>query len=372
MKKKVEERLLKVRKSGAFRHSSNYGSTPGTMSAHPDSAQYSLKLNVIAFSDAEFVEAELKEPAEIQSYLQKYPVTWLSVYGLGQVDKLKEIAEIFKFHSLAMEDVVNTHQRPKVEEYGETMFSVIRMPSMLEDGLYLEQVSIFWSEKFVVAFMEKEGDCLDPLRVRIKSDERRHNLLLPEYLGYSILDTIVDSYFPLLEIYGMQLDDIEEDAIANPSRKIVIRIHEYKHDLAAIRRTMWSEREALRNLLEVAKFSHPEMKFFIRDCEDHTIQLIDILENYRERTSGLMDLYLSSVNNKMNEIMKILTMIATITLPISAVAGIYGMNFDRSHPWNMPELSWEYGYLYALGIMLFIAITQFYFFWRRGWLHPHP
>jgi len=246
------------------------------------------------------------------------------------------------------------------------------MPRILEDGLYLEQVSIFWSKNFVVTFMEKEGDCLDPLRVRIRNEERRLSLLHPEYLAYSMIDTIVDSYFPLLEMYGLQLDDIEEEAIANPTRQIIIRVHDFKRDLAAVRRTMWSQRESLRNLLEVAKFTNPEMKFFIRDCEDHTIQLIDILESYRERTSGLMDLYLSSVNNKMNEIMKILTMIAVIAMPINAVASIYGMNFDRVHPWNMPELSWVYGYEYALGLMLFIVATQFYFFWRRGWLRPHP
>lgn len=358
----------KRRHKRIFRHLAELGSEPGTLVVHPDLAQYGTKMIVTAFDEKTIEEKSLESLDEIADLKKRFPIVWLRVYGLGNISALQDIAKMFNLHKLAMEDVVNTHQRPKVEEYGDVTFAIARMPYIVEDELDLEQISIFWGTNFVITFNERDKDCLEPLRDRIRKNVRRNMMLNPEYLSYSVIDTIVDSFFPILEVYGLELDDIEEDAIINPSRKIIVNIHDFKRDLAVIRRAMWSQREAVRNLSDVIKSPTPEMKFFIRDCEDHTIQLIDILESYRERTSGLMDVYLSAVNNKMNEIMKVLTMIATIFMPIGVVASIYGMNFDRSYPANMPELGWSYGYEYALSIMATIAIVMIFFFWRKGWL----
>jgi magnesium transporter len=363
------EDVVKPRHLRTFKRLSKIGSEPGTLTVHQDTVQLEVKLLLTAFNTTELIELELSKPEDIIPYLQKYPMIWLSVYGLGDLAKLEIISSIFKLHSLAMEDVVNTHQRPKIEEYNDVMFCITRMPCFIDNQLDLEQISIFWSNNFVITFNERTGDYFESLRARVRKTSKRLNFMRSEYLAYAVVDTIVDSFFPILEIYGLRLDDIEENAIINPSRQIIINIHDYKNDLSALRRAMWSQREALRNFSEATKVSDAEMKFFIRDCEDHAIQLIDILESYRERTSGLMDIYLSAVNNRMNEIMKVLTIMATIFMPIGVVAGIYGMNFDRSHPWNMPELSWPYGYEYALSLMATIAIILLIYFKRRGWLH---
>lgn len=359
-----------LRKHGRLMHLSKPGAAPGTLTAHPDLAEYGVTINVTTYDDDELIERDITDPNEILPYLAKYPVTWLNVYGVGDVKALETIAKIFNLHPLAMEDVVNIHQRPKVEEYGDITFAVTRMPELTNDEVILEQVSIFWGKNFVLTFLERKGDCLTPIHLRIEHGGKRQRLLHPEYLAYAILDTIIDSFFPILDKFGTRLDDMEEDAITNPSTQIIVNIHEFKRDLLSIRRAMWSQREAMRTLSESGNFIDPDMRFFIRDCEDHTIQSIEILESYRERVSGLMDIYLSSVSNKMNSIMKVLTIMATIFMPIGVIASIYGMNFDQSvSPWNMPELSWYYGYPFALGLIALTAIGFIVFFWRKGWLH---
>lgn len=351
-------------------HLSRIGSPPGTLTLHPDLLQYGVSLSIMSFDDNELVEKQISSIDEVPLYLNKYPVTWLDISGLGDLTILEKVASMFSLHPLAMEDVVNIHQRPKVEDYGDVMFAVTVMPEMTPNGLDLEQISIFWGKNFVLTFQEKPGgDCLDPLRLRIKNGGKRQRLLRAEYVAYAILDTTIDSFFPILDTLGVKLDDIEEDAITNPSTQIIVNIHEFKRELLSVRRAMWSQREAIRSFSGVGNFTDPDMRFFIRDCEDHTIQLIEIIESYRERVSGLMDIYLSSVSNKMNTVMKILTVMSTIYMPIGVVASIYGMNFDReASAYNMPELSWAYGYPFALGLMAVMAIGSITYFWRKGWL----
>lgn len=353
-----------------FHHYASPGTAPGTLIAHPDLLEAGIRMQLIAYSETDLIELDIKDPNVISEYLGKYPVTWLNVIGLGDVHILQQIAKIFNFHALAMEDVANVHQRPKIEEYDSNTFGVTRIPQMINKELILSQFSFFWGDNYVVTFAEaiEATDSLNPIRARIKHEVRRKTLLRPDYLTYAILDTIIDSYFPIIEEFGNRLDDIEEDAIAKPSSRIVVHIHNFKSYLMMLRRVMWSQREALRNLVEIGSFADRNMKFFLRDCEDHTIQLIDILETYRERTSGLMDVYLSSISNKMNISMKILTAIATIFMPLTFITGLYGMNFDRTiSPWNMPELEWYYGYPYVLCVITITALSLGIFFWRKGW-----
>lgn len=361
---------IKKKRFQLFHHQALPGTAPGTLIAHPDLVAEGIHMQVMAYDDNELVEHEISDPNEILPYLQKFPVTWLDVSGLGDIDVLQKIEQTFGFHPLAMEDVVNIHQRPKIEEYGDIMFGVTRMPQYIDNELELEQVSIFWGKNFVVTFQEDidNGDCLDPLRARIKHGGRRQRLLRADYLAYAMIDTIIDSFFPILETYGTRLDEIEEAAILDPSSKVVVSIHDFKHELLILRRAAWSQREAIRSLTEIGKFADSDMRFFIRDCEDHTIQLIEILESYRERMSGLMDIYLSSVSNKMNSTMKILTALATIFMPLTVITGIYGMNFHYDvSPWNMPELGWYYGYPFALSLLVGTIVVLGSFFWYRGW-----
>jgi len=326
-------------------------------------------IQVIALNKDQFLEKSIQRLDELNFYLEKYQVVWIQVIGLSEISKLEEIAQYFSIHKLALEDIINLSQRPKIEEYDDFMLAITRMPTTLNDELDLEQISLIWGKNFIISFMANNNlEQLTPLTGRLKSDLKRPQMLKAEYIAYAIIDIIIDSFFPLLETYGQKLDDIEDDAITDPSAHIIFNIHNYKHDLLIIRRAMWSQREALRKLVEVTKFDDKDLRFFMRDCEDHTMQIIDILESYRERTGSLVDIYLSSVNNKMNEVMKVLTMISTIFMPTGVIASIYGMNFDRTSAWNLPELGWKYGYEYALALMFILAIIFMFYFKRKGWI----
>lgn len=355
----------------ALKYLSRRGAAPGTLALHPEHAAGGSKLFVIAYDEVTLIEKEVTDLNEIKEYLNKYPVTWLNINGVGDLKLLENIAQMFNLHALAMEDVVNMHQRPKTEEYDNIMFAITRMPEVNNNILELEQISIFWGKNFVITFQANANDvdCLGPLRNRIKHGGKRQRLLQAEYLAYALLDTIVDSYFPILEQFGTKLDDIEEDVVLDPVAHVMVTVHEFKHDLQIMRRALWAQREAVRNLNEIGKFTAVDMKFFIRDCEDHTVQLLEIVETYRERMSGLMDIYLSGISTRTNQVMKVLTIAATILMSLSLISSVYGMNFDlTSSPWNMPELRWKFGYFYALGLMTATGVVLFVLFWRKGWL----
>lgn len=349
-----------------FKFHSKVGAAPGSLDVHPDLAVQGTKLSVLAFDTADVIEADIKNPEEVTQYLKKYPVTWLNVSGLGNVEVLRKIIDVFNLHPLAMEDVVNVHQRIKVEQYEKEFFAVSKLPEMINGELHLQQVSMFWGKNYLLTFTENNTNCFDPLIIRIKHGGKRQRVLHSEYLAYAIIDVAVDSYFPIIDQYGTALDELEESAIENPSNWVLNKIHGLKFDLQALRRTIWGEREAISAFKEVI-VNNKDFWFHVRDCEDHTIQLLDIIESYRDRTSSLMDIYLVSVNNRTNKIMKQLTIIATFCLPISMLAGIYGMNFDRSKPWNMPELGWTYGYEYFWAVVITFVITMLCIFWRKGW-----
>ncbi len=366
MKKKDTGTPLRLHRH-VMQHRSKPGAEPGSMVVHPDLALLPVKIFVIAFNETELVEKTITDLNEVEPLLEKFPITWLNVSGLGNLEILQNVTAMFKLNTLAMEDVINVHQRPKVEEYDDIFFAVANEPDIINKELTMQQISMFWGTNFVLTFQEHESDCYDPLFTRIKHGGSKQRLIQPDYMAYAILDAVIDNFFPILELYGTQLDEIEEAAIDNPTTNIIRHIHGFKHDLHMLRRAAWALREAMASFRELATVSNSDLRFFVRDCEDHTIQLIDILESYRERTSGLMDIYLSSVNNRTNRIMKVLTIVAATFMPIGVLAGIYGMNFDRSKPWNMPELSWKYGYEYFWCLAILIASSMLITFWRKGW-----
>lgn len=323
-------------------------------------------LGLLAVNASEVADATINDVSEIQPYLQKYSMVWLQVEGMLDKTIVGKIADLFKLNPLALEDVMELHQRTKIEEYEDSCFSVARIPEISKGKLTLQQISLFWGKNFVITFVEHKTDTLNPIINGIKHARHHERALNSEYIAYCVLDMVIDSFFPILDTYGNQLDDLEDKAIDNPSSTIVRKIHNLKYDFHAIRRAIWAQREAISNFKDLVR-EDKQLWFLIRDCEDHTIQLLDIIENYRDRTSGLMDIYLVSISNRTNQIIKQLTMVATIFMPIGVFAGIYGMNFDRSLPYNMPELSWPFGYEYFWSVVITFVICILLFFKRKGW-----
>lgn len=348
-------------------HRPRPGSAPGTLVQYADAVNEPVEISIISFSEKDLEKKIVQNVDEIVPMLAKYPMNWINVFGLGDVNVLSEIAKILNLNSLAMEDVLSVPQRPKVEEYDDIAFAIMSEPEITNDTLSLQQVSMFWGKNFILTIQERRGDCFIPLIARLKHGDRRQRMLSSEYMAYSMLDAVIDNFFPILELYGNQLDEIEEKAIDNASTAVIHHIHNFKHNLHLLRRAVWAQREAMGNFKDVASRYSDNIRFFIRDCEDHTIQLIDIVESYRERTASLMDIYLASVSNRTNRIVKVLTIMTAIFMPVGVLASIYGMNFDRSKHANMPELSWAYGYVFFWLMAILITGGMLLLFWRKGW-----
>jgi magnesium transporter len=306
---------------------------------------------------------------ELAAQRGRWPVLWVNVTGLGDAQLIQDLGRTFGLHPLALEDVVNVHQRPKVEEYPGNLFIVLRIPRD-GDRLQTEQVSLFLGEQFVLTFLEDPGDCYDRVRRRIHEARGRLRTAGADYLAYALIDATIDAFFPVVERYTERLDVLEDAISLNPQRHLLPALHGIKQDLRTIRRVFWPLRDEVNKLLrdQTAWFT-PETRVFLRDCYDHTVQILDIVETYREIGADLTDLYQSSLSNRMNEVMKVLTIIATVFMPLSFIAGVYGMNFNTEvSRWNMPELNWSAGYAFALTLMAAVAAAMLYFFHRQGWL----
>lgn len=366
-----KNRRRKVREA-KFHRLSPPGSPPGTLIADPHACRPAIE--VIAYNADGMVQRKIEEVKQISSFLKEWRVTWVNVNGLGDAAVIAGIGEIFGLHRLALEDVINVHQRAKVEQYKDHCFIVVR-EIVAGEKPASEQISMFLGRNYVVTFQEAPGDPFDPVRDRIRKSTGRIRTAGPDHLVYALIDATIDHYFPVLEHYGEQLEALEEDVIAEPDRRCVTRIHGLRHGLLLLRRTVWPLREAVNALYrEPPALISEETRLYLRDCYDHTVQIIDLLENYRDVASSLMEAYLSSLSNRTNEIVKVLTIFTAVFIPLTLVAGIYGMNFhtERS-PWNMPELNWVMGYPFALGLMLTIALGLLLYFRRRGWLGlPRP
>lgn len=360
----------KSRKHGThIRRRSNPGAVPGEIVADP--AAKLPRMTVMAYGPDGLVERHVHRLSELQELRGKYPVLWLNIDGLGDAAVIEQVGELFHLHRLALEDAVNTHQRAKLDVYDNFLFVVARMA----DGhvrSFTEQLSLFIGPQFVVTIQEEAGDCWDPLRERIRQNVGKVRQLGTDFLAYSLLDAAVDAYFPLLEACGEELDRIEELVVSNPTRSALDDLHRVKGELLVLRRAIWPHREMLAGLArESTPYISDSCRVYLRDCYDHVIQITDLLETYRELSADLRDLYMSAVSNRINETMRVLTIIATIFIPITFIASIYGMNFDPgASPWNMPELRWRWGYPLALTSMLVTAVGMWWHFRRRGWLVP--
>jgi magnesium transporter len=299
----------------------------------------------------------------------RFPVTWINVDGLGDMETIRRLGEIFNIHRLTLEDIVNHHQRPKLETYEDHIYIVTRIPHT-NGHLISEQISIILGQNHVLTFQERLGDCFDPVRERLRRKQGRIRALKSDYLTYALLDAATDSFFPVLEIYGERVEALEQQALTAPDPPLIRGIHAVKRDFLTLRRAVWPLREMMNGLIrDETPLISDLTRLHFRDCYDHTVQLMDVIETYREIASGLFDIYHSSISTKINEIMKVLTIITTLFIPMSFIAGLYGMNFDRTaSPWNMPELSWYFGYPAALGMMAIAAVGMLFYFRSRGWI----
>ena len=295
--------------------------------------------------------------------------TWLDVVGLADSETLTALAERYDIHPLAMEDVVNTHQRPKVEAYDGNLFFILRMPRV-EGGAFLtEQVSFFLRKNHLITIQERPGDCFDTVRDRIHGKRGRIRRQQADYLAYALIDVLVDDFYPVLESIGAELEDLEETLMEGPSRKAFNRVHRLRRELLQIRRTLWPLREMVTLLVRIEhNLMGDTARTYLNDVADHAAQLLDVTDTYRETCGDLRELHFSQVNQKDADVGKALTIVATFFLPMSFIAGLYGMNFDTGSPYNLPELGWRYGYPYALGLMLVTGIGILFWAWRKGWL----
>ncbi len=344
------------------------GAAPGTLIV--DEQAERPRIRVTTYTADRLGEVEVSSAAALPPPVAADAVVWVDVQGLGDLETIQALGRTFGLHPLALEDVVNVHQRPKVDTYPDHVFIVTRMPAC-GDGATTEQVSMFLGASYLLTFQERAGDCFEPVRSRLRaSPGGRIRSAKADYLAYALLDAAIDGFFPLLERYGEEVETLEDEVVARPGDETIGRIHAVKHDLLALRRAIWPQREMISTLIrDDNPLIAAPTRTFLRDCYDHIIQLVDMLETYREVASGLVELYLSSLSARMNEIMKVLTFIATIFIPLGFVAGLYGMNFDpAASPWNMPELAWYWGYPFALAVMAAIALGMIGYFHARGWI----
>ena len=346
------------------------GAAPGTLIADP-LAQAPV-IRFIGYGPDDIEERQIVNAEDASGLVGKWPVSWINVDGLGDADVIRTLGECFGVHRLALEDILDVHQRPKVEEYSDHVFIITRM-TLGADTSATEQMTMFLGDGYVLTFQERPGDCFDPVRERLRRGRGEVRKAKADYLSYTLLDSIIDAYFPVLEAHGERLESIERAVVEDPGSIRIGDIHGIKRDLLAVRRAIWPQREMLTAMIrDPSPWIGEQTRVYLRDCYDHAIQLLDLVETYREIASSLVDIYLSSQTTRLNEVMKVLTVIATIFMPLSFIASLYGMNFDREAPWNMPELGWRYGYVFSLIIMAIVGFGLFGYFWRRGWIGNKP
>lgn len=358
-------------------HYDEVGMAPGTLVIDEDASP--TELTLIDYSETSAIRRRLRSPEEATQHLDTHSISWIDLQGLGNEDVLNRLGKVFHLHPLVLEDVVNVPQRPKVEYYDDQVLIITRMvmmvPGSSDDDPHFtsEQLSFVLGKNYLLTVQEElDQDCLDPVRNRIRQNVGRIRSEGADYLTYALLDAVIDAYFPVLEGYGEYIESLEDEVIFNPTRETVQKIYRVRRELMSLRRSIWPQRNALNQLIrDVSSNSQlisSESRVYLQDCYDHVVQVLDIVETYRELTANLMDVYLSSVSNRMNEVMKTLTVISSIFIPLTFIVGVYGMNFNtRVSSWNMPELDAYWGYPLCWAGMVAIALALSYYFWRKGW-----
>jgi len=344
------------------------GTPPGNL--RPAQGESGLARMIIASYTPEGVGiTEGRDLAAVTRLRGDGRVHWIHVVGLGDVELIEHLGRVFNLHPLALEDVLTLGQRPKSEDYDAAVFCIVQHLAYGPTGLASTQVSLFLGDEFVLTFQPAGPDLLAPVRERISKGRTRVRQKGACYLAYALIDLLVDSAFPALEALGAHLDAIEEGILESPDPQDITNLQHARRELLLLRQVLWPQREVVGQLAREDHELMPEdVRIYFRDCYDHAVQALEVSENFREMASGLLDIYLSSLSHRLNDVMKVLTIISTVFMPLSFLAGVYGMNFDTSQPGNMPELGWRYGYLGFWAIAIGGIGTMLWMFRRRGWL----
>jgi len=348
------------------KRSAKIGLPPGTLIHIGERKTEKVRIRILDYDEAQFEEEEAKTIEESFPFKDKSTITWINIDGIHQVEIIEKLGNYFGLHPLLLEDILNTEQRPKMEDYGDYIFIVLKMLYLGEanNEIEAEQVSLILGSNFVISFQERGRDVFEPVRDRIRNAKGRIRKAGADYLAYTLLDAIVDNYFIILESLGETMEETEEQLTTNPNPETLQLIHALKKEMIFLRKSIWPLREVVSGLERCeSSLIHESTGAYLRDVYDHTIQIIDTVESFRDMISGMLDIYLSSISNKMNEVMKVLTIFASIFIPLTFVAGVYGMNFSF-----MPELKWQWGYFGILGVMALVGISLMVYFRRRKWL----
>jgi magnesium transporter len=359
------------------RNQLSVGNSPGSYQVNEDALKSQIFIHT--YNKDEYSFSELSASGQIKEHLNKYPESlhWVEVHGLDNIDVLDYIREKYGIHKLVIEDIVHTSQRPKIDEYTDHIFAVSRMLCINEDlEVSNEQLSFILTEKVLISFQESYDDCLEPVRERLKAGKGSIRYSDTSYLLYELMDIVLDNYFTLLYKLGEELELMEEIAYRKAGKAVIYESQQIKRVMLVIRRSAWPERDKINDMMRsTSELITPQTRTFLRDAYDHCMQIIDLVESFKDITASIIDMNLSFISNRMNEIMKVLTIISSIFIPLTFIAGVYGMNFAYQDPktgdileHNMPELYSENGYVYTMVIMLLIAVLQLVYFWRKGWL----
>jgi magnesium transporter len=348
------------------KRSKKAGLPPGTLVHIGEKKAEEPKITIIDYDEVHFQEREIEKIEECFVFRDQPTVTWINVDGLHQVEILEKLGECYGLHPLVLEDILNTDQRPKMEDYGDYIYIVLKMldQNNKSNEIVTEQISLILGPNFVFSFQERTGDTFDQIRERIRNGKGRIRKMGADYLAYTLLDSIVDNYFIILEKLGEKIEFLEEELVTRPIPETLHAIHHLKREMIFLRKAVWPLREVIGNM---ERGEPPLVKettrIYLRDVYDHTIQVIDTIETFRDMVSGMLDIYLSSVSNRLNAVMKVLTIIATIFMPLTFIAGIYGMNFKY-----MPELEWYWGYPAVWIVVVIIGISMLIYFKKKRWL----
>jgi magnesium transporter len=349
------------------KRSQKAGLPPGTLVHIGRQPAEKAKITVIDYDETQFVEEKFDSIEACFAFRNKPTVTWINIDGIHESEIIEKMGACFNLHPLVLEDIQNTEQRPKIESYTDYLYIVLKMLYFDEaaNAVSTEQVSLIVGQNYVISLQEGlEGDVFGQLRERLRNEKGRARKLGADYLAYSLIDAIVDNYFSILERLGEKIELLEERLVSNPTTTTLHDIHYLKREMIYLRKAVWPLREVVSIFSRTdSDIVQESTRIYLRDVYDHTIQVIDTVESYRDMVSGMLDIYLSSVSNRLNAVMKVLTVIATIFMPLTFLAGVYGMNFK-----HMPELEWHYGYFILWGIMIAIAVWMLAFFRRKKWL----
>jgi magnesium transporter len=341
------------------------GLPPGTLVYTGEKVDEKVTISIIEYDEEHFQERERASFDECLLLKDKPGVTWIKVEGVHAVANLEKLGECFNLHPLVLEDILNTDQRPKIEDFDDYIYIVLRIIKYSEDNeLGSEQISLILGDNFVISLQESNGAVFAPVLERLRTSKGRIRKSGPDYLVYTLMDLIVDNYFVVLEQFGEALEYLEEEVVRRPTPQTLQDIHRFKYDMIMLRKSVWPLREVIGRLeRRESDLIQEATGIYFKDVYDHTIVAIDNIETYRDILSGMLDIYLSSISNRLNEIMKVLTIIATIFMPLTFLAGVYGMNFK-----HMPELEWIWGYPFAISLMIIIALSMLLYFHRKKWI----